>query len=78
METREYDYIDGTHNIGFIAEEVHAVDQNLTTKDDGVTPSNINWIALQTYMLKEMQNLKNENIALTNRITALENIINKQ
>jgi hypothetical protein len=66
-----YDYVDGTHNIGFIAEEVNTVDPVLITKDDGVTPSNINWLALQTYMVKEMQNLHK-------RISVLENIINSQ
>jgi len=75
LRTREYDYLDGVHNAGLIAEEVDEIDTLLSTKNDDGTPGNINWFGLVTYMLKEMQNLKNENIKLTNRISILENLI---
>ena len=52
---REFDYVDGTHCVGLIAEEVDAVDTFLSTKNDDRTPGNINWFALTTYMLKEIQ-----------------------
>jgi hypothetical protein len=65
LKTREFDYIDGNHTVGLIAEEVNEIDSLLTTKDDGVTPSNINWNVLQTYMIKELQNLRNEMNDLT-------------
>ena len=72
LQTREYDYIDGEHCVGLIAEEVNIIDNNLTIKENGL-PVNINWFALQTYMLKEIQILKEENIKLSNRIKTLEN-----
>jgi peptidoglycan hydrolase CwlO-like protein len=61
--------------VGLIAEEVDAVDTALTTKDDGVTPSNINWVALQTYMLKEMQKMQNNLSVSQNNISFLQNNI---
>ena len=64
---REYDYIDGSHCVGLIAEEVDRVDTFLSTKNSDGTPGNINWFALTTYMLKEIQKLKQEIIALQNK-----------
>ena len=64
LNTREFDYIDGKHCVGLIAEEVDAIDTMLSTKNDDGTPGNINWFGLVTYMLKEIQNLKQEIINL--------------
>jgi hypothetical protein len=73
LQTREYDYIDGNHTVGLIAEEVNIIDAMLTTKDNGITPTNINWNALQTYMVKELQKLRNEIDSLKNKKTELKN-----
>jgi hypothetical protein len=55
-----------------IAEEVDEIDKILACYDDGVTPSNINWNAITTYMLKEMKILKEKNEALEARVALLE------
>ena len=55
LNPREYDYLDGKHCVGFIAEEVDEVDTMLSAKNDDGTPENINWFGLTTYLVQEMK-----------------------
>ena len=55
---REYDYIsDGSHCVGFIAEEVDKIDTMLSAKNSDGTPGNINWFGLTTYLVNELKKM---------------------
>ena len=60
---REFDYLDGNHCVGFIAEEVDKIDTMLSTKNEDGTPCNINWFGITTYLVHEVQKL-NERLKL--------------
>ena len=57
LNPREYDFIDGKHCVGFIAEEVDKVDTMLAAKNNDDTPVNINWYGVTTYLVNEMKKL---------------------
>ena len=72
----EFDYKeDGSHALGFIAEEVNAIDPSLTFKNSNNTPEGIEWNSMTTYTISELKNLKNEMIVQINNITELSNIV---
>jgi hypothetical protein len=82
LKPRNYTYIpDGTTEcVGFIAEEVNAVDASLTMKDIYGKPQNINWDAMSTYMLTQIQKLNQriqvlEDIIISNGFTGSNNIV---
>jgi hypothetical protein len=57
----EFDYKqDGSHALGFIAEEVDAIDPSLTFKNSNNTPEGIEWNSMTTYTISELKKLKNE------------------
>ena len=57
----EFDYKQGgSHALGFIAEEVDAVDPSLTFKNSNNTPEGIEWNSMTTYTISELKKLKNE------------------
>jgi photosystem II stability/assembly factor-like uncharacterized protein len=60
---REFDYLDGNHCVGFIAEEVDKIDTMLSTKNEDGTPCNINWFGITTYLVHEVKKL-NERLKL--------------
>ena len=83
LQPRNYTYLpDGTENcVGFVAQEVDAIDTNLTTKNIYGQAENIDWISVTTYLVNEIQkqnttinNLTQTITSLTQRITNLENI----
>jgi len=70
LNPREYDYLDGKHCVGFIAEEVDEIDTMLSAKNDDGTPENINWFGLTTYLVQEMKKMNK-------RLKMIENVISK-
>jgi hypothetical protein len=71
LTPREFDYINNGHSIGFIAEEVNAIDTMLTTKNKSGQPTNINWFGIVTYLVKEMKIVKEQNQTLAGQIQTL-------
>ena len=71
LTPREYDYVNGNHSIGFIAEEVDLIDTMLTTKNKSGQPTNINWFGIVTYLVKEMKILKDQNQTFAGQIQTL-------
>jgi len=67
LNPREYDYLDGKHCVGFIAEEVDEVDTMLAAKSGDGKPENINWYGLTTYLVHEMKKL-NERVKTLERV----------
>lgn len=50
--------------IGFVAEELHAIDPTLVTFDGEGDPNGIEWPAITTMLVEEVQNLSNRLVAL--------------
>ena len=70
LNPREYDFIDGKHCVGFIAEEVDKVDTMLAAKNNDDTPVNINWYGVTTYLVNEMKKL-NERVKTLEQVKIL-------
>jgi hypothetical protein len=63
----------GMRHIGYIAEEVHELDTAFAAYNEPEGPPvGINWNGIQVYMLEEMKKLRDQNILLGQRISALE------
>ena len=61
----EFDSIDdGSHHVGYIAEELEACDTRFTWKNPDNTPEGIEWFNLLVYTIEEMKKLKARIIAL--------------
>ena len=74
LNPREYDYLDGKHCVGFIAEEVDKVDTMLAAKSGDGKPENINWYGLTTYLVHEMKKL-NERVKTLEQVKTLEHVM---
>jgi hypothetical protein len=64
---------DGKHDMGFLAHELQEVFPFLVTGEkDGDKIQSINYNGLLAVLVKEIQELKQKNIELNNRINILE------
>jgi hypothetical protein len=75
VNPRQYTFTQNlTQHVGFIAEEVSAVDINLVTvNNDTQQVEGIEWNAMLTYTISELQKLKKDNDYLKLCIEALRN-----
>jgi hypothetical protein len=61
LAPRQFTYIpDNTPNVGFIAEEVSAIDPSLVIYGDQGQPVNIKWLDLITYIVSQLQRIKTD------------------
>ena len=61
LRAREYDSKnDNTHCIGYIAEEVNAIDKNFTWKNPDGTPEGLDWFNMFVYAIEEIKKLRIE------------------
>lgn len=61
VRAREYDGIaDNRHHIGYIAEELEAVDTRFTWKNPDGTPEGIEWFNMVVYLVEEVKKLKQQ------------------
>jgi hypothetical protein len=77
LQARTFNYIpDGKINVGFIAEEVYAVDPMLSVISDEGCPCNISWQFLITYLVNEIQSLNRKITTQETEITTIKSTLN--
>ena len=65
VRAREYDAKrDGSHHIGYIAEELDAVDTHFTWKDETGAAGGVEWFNMVVYLVEEVKKLRAELNAL--------------
>ena len=64
---REYDAkVDDKHHIGYIAEELDAIDTQFTFKNPDGSPEGVEWFTLLVYAIEEIKTLKQRIVLLEN------------